>query len=129
MSEHTVPGPNASVIPKSSAVDLGLTRRAAARRKADWSMERTLAAVDRFVRAVVDHIADGEGDLVGLHAMVELQRHMSAAVDTIARHLLSHDRANYRDIGIALGITKQAAAQRYPRASARRRGAQPGPLR
>jgi hypothetical protein len=104
-------------------------RRDRARKNPDWSLERTIGAVSRFVRSIVGHVDDGAGGLADLHALVWLRAELDQAVDTAARHLLEHDDASYREIGAALGIGRDAAAKRYPNASSRRPGGQPGRLR
>jgi DNA invertase Pin-like site-specific DNA recombinase len=78
---------------------------------------------------MVEHVNDGAGDdLADLHFLDDLQRQVADAVDVVARRLLEQG-ASYREVGVALGISRQAAARRYPTASARRAGGQPGGLR
>jgi hypothetical protein len=111
---------------KSTAVDARRARRAAPR----WSFENSLGAATRFVRAIVDHVVlDGHGGLAELHALVLLERRVAEAIDEVALHLLEHDDASYREVGAALGISKSAAEKRYPAASSRPPGGQPGALR
>jgi hypothetical protein len=115
--------------PKTTEVDLGRAARAARRANPDWSMERSLGVPRRFVEAVVEHTRDGYGGLAELHALVELRDGIDSAIDHVARHLLEHDDASYREVGLAVGVTAQAVAKRYPNSSSRQRGAQPGNLR
>lgn len=56
------------------------------------------------------------------------RRLVDIAIDTACLNAL-HDDASYREVGEALGMTFQAAAKRYPGASTRRPGGQPGNLR
>jgi hypothetical protein len=95
--------------------------------------ERTLldsiGAARRFVAAFVTRTRRGEGGLAELTAVVEMRNELDLAIDAIARHLLEHDDCSYKQIGIALDITQQAAAKRYRGASSRRAGGQPSWLR
>lgn len=114
---------------KSTAVDFGRAAREARRANPDWSLEGSLGVIDRFARAIAAHTADGYGGLAELYAVAEAHRRLADVIDAMARHLLTHDDYRYAEIGEALGITAQAVAKRYPGASSRRRGAQPGNLR
>jgi hypothetical protein len=51
------------------------------------------------------------------------------AIDEIAQHLLAVEECSYREVGIALGISRQAAEKRYPDPSARPAGGQWAGLR
>ena len=66
----------------------------------------------------------GEGGLAELTAITELNKSLMIAINEISIHLLAHEDCSYREIGIALGITSQAAAKRYPGASSRPAGGQ-----
>ena len=113
----------------STTVDASAVRRAATRANPNWSLERTMSAVERFVCAIAAHVDDGAGGLAELHAFAELTHQIDGVVDSIARHLLEHDDASYREIGAALGISRQAAVKRYPKTSSRQPGGQPARLR
>jgi hypothetical protein len=115
--------------PKSTAVDLGRAAREARRSNPEWSLERSLGVPRRFVKAVVEHTEDGYGGLAELSALVELRGMLDDAIDRVARHLLENDDASYREVGVALEVSAQAVAKRYPNSSSRQRGAQPGNLR
>jgi hypothetical protein len=47
----------------TTAVDASRARRDEARQRPDWSLERSLGAVERTVTAVVGHTGDGFGGL------------------------------------------------------------------
>lgn len=117
----------------SSTLDAGEQRawlaRAVRRTGPDWSLERSIGAIDRLTRAVANHVGDGVGGLAELTSLVELERSVRDVVDGMARHLLESDDYSYREIGVALGMTRQAVEQRYPGASSRPAGAQSGNLR
>jgi hypothetical protein len=104
-------------------------RRAAARARPDWSLLGSVAAVRRFVAVLAGHTADGFGGLAELHAAVEVQAELAVVIDAMARHLLDHEDASYREVGLALGLSLSAAAKRYPDAGSRRPGGQPARLR
>ena len=89
----------------------------------------SIGAARRFVAAFVERTRRGEGGLAELAAVVELQAATGSAVDAIALHLLTVEDCSYREVGIALGITAQAAAKRYPGASSRPAGGQRAWLR
>jgi hypothetical protein len=112
----------------SSPLDAAREARAARRRNPDWSLERTIKGLSGFTGAVAGHVADGEGGLAELYALVQLQDRLGDIIDTVARHLLETDDYSYREIGEALGITRQAAALRYPGSSSRPAGGQTGNL-
>jgi hypothetical protein len=113
----------------STRDDASRERRSIARKNPDWSLEGTISAVSRFVCSIVGHVDDGAGSLADLYALVRLRDRLDQAIDTAARHLLEHDDASYREVGAALGMTRQAAASRYPSSSSRRPGGQPSRLR
>ena len=89
----------------------------------------SLGAADRLVRAAARRTIDGDGGLAELASAARHLAETADAVDTIARHLLSAEDCSYREIGVALGITAQAAAKRYPGASSRPGGGQRAGLR
>jgi hypothetical protein len=113
----------------STPLDAKREARAARREHPNWSLERTIRALDGFAGAVVGHVDDGVGGLAELHAVVELHRKLGAAIDTMARRLLTDDDYSYREVGEALGITRQAIQLRYRGSSSRPAGGQPGNLR
>lgn len=114
---------------RSEAEQRAWLRRAVARTDPNWSLERAMGAAQRFVDAVAGHTADGVGGLAELNALADLERRVRDVIDETAFRLLAHDDASYREVGIALGITRQAAENRYPRSSSRPAGGQPGNLR
>jgi hypothetical protein len=109
----------------SSAVDV---RSSPGRVREHRSVEDVLGALRRFVRAIERRVDADECGLVELAAVVELAADVVDLRDHLARRLLA-DTFSYREVGIALGISRQAAERRYPGATSRRPGAQPGPLR
>jgi hypothetical protein len=113
----------------STAVDAKRAKREARRADPDWSFDRLLGLIDRSARAIAEHTIDGYGGLAELHAIVDVHRRLGDVIDTMARHLLEHDDASYREIGLVLGIGRTAVEKRYPGASSRPAGGQPGNLR
>jgi hypothetical protein len=97
-------------------------------RRAGRTMLDTISAASRFVTSFVTNTYAGHGGLAELAAIADLERQLVDARDDVARHLLRHDDA-YREIAVALGITPQAAAKRYPGVSSRPAGGQEGRLR
>jgi hypothetical protein len=87
-----------------------------------------MGAAQRFLASHLAHIVDGEGELADLVALTDLAEQVNQTIDTLARRLLSEGYSN-REVGIALGLTRQAVALRYPGKSSRQPGAQPGALR
>jgi hypothetical protein len=89
-----------------------------------------LAALRRILRALSRRFEDG--DIEQLAALVELRDDVERTV-TEAVCGLRHDPtmpASWADLGRALGVSRQAAQQRYGHVGgARRRGGQPGHLR
>lgn len=104
-------------------------RRALAREKDTLSFDRTLAAARSFVNATLGHLLDGEGCEAELAELDELAKAAAAARDAMAERMLAQDDAACREIGRILGIGKSTAEGRYPKASARKPGGQPGHLR
>lgn len=92
-------------------------------------MVGSIEAARRLVRAATRNTRDGYGGLAELAALVELRDEVEVAIDAGALHLLANDDASYREVAVALGITRQAAMKRYPEASSRPQGGQPGNLR
>ena len=92
-------------------------------------MLESIGAARRFVRAFVARTRAGDGGLAELAAVAELHRETDHAIDAIAHHLLKVEDCSYREIGVALGISPQAAAKRYPQASGRPAGGQRSGLR
>ena len=113
----------------STAVDASAEHRAATRAKPGWSLLGSLAAVKRFLEAAAGHVRDGEALLAELAALEEVRVSATEIVDVAARHLLDHHDYSYREIGMALKISPQAVAKRYPSSGTRRPGGQPGNLR
>lgn len=68
------------------------------------------AASRRFARALAARA--GEGDTEGLEQLVEVRAAVDAAILDAARGLYRADYS-WGDIGTLLGITKQAARQRF----------------
>lgn len=93
------------------------------------SMLHTIDAVRGMIIAQERRTRNGEGGLAELTALAELDDVLRRTVDGIARHLLERDDCSYREIGVALGISAQAAAKRYPGVSSRPAGGQPSWLR
>jgi len=89
----------------------------------------SIGAARRFVAAFVERTRRGDGGLAELAAIVALADEIDTAIDAIATELLTANDHSYREIGVALGITAQAAAKRYPGASSRTAGGQPSCLR
>jgi len=92
-------------------------------------MLESVDACARFLRAFRRRTRDGDAGLAELAAVAALRDDLDSAVDEIARHLLAADDCSYREIGVALGISPQAAAKRYPGASGRPAGGQRAGLR
>ena len=88
----------------------------------------TLDAAERLIRAGARRIRHDEGELAELARLAELREVLLVEIDHSATHLLAHD-ASYREIGTALGITRQSAQARYPNASSRPAGGQEAGLR
>jgi len=106
----------------STPVDVTATKR---RRP----MLDTIDAARRIVAAFVVRTRHGDGGLAELASIVALRQETDMAIDAIARHLLAAEDCSYREVGVALGISPQAAAKRYPRASSRPAGGQRAGLR
>src|SRR5262245_31965659 len=81
------------------------------------SVVHTLDGAAAMIRSAGRRIVDGDGDLAELTVLAELAVIVREAVDVAARHLLEHTEASNKEIAYALGITRQAVAKRYPRAS------------
>lgn len=83
---------------------------------------RVIASAGRRVAA---------GDLDNLAALDALRQDLDAAVDAAVAGLRAEPHAySWATIGDELGVTRQAAIQRFPHAGgARRAGGQPGHLR
>ena len=94
------------------------------RERDGWSMLGTIRGARGMVRSFARNTTDGLGGLAELAAMAQLRDELEAAIDACALHLLAEDDASYREIGIALNITPQAAAKRFPGASTRPPGGQ-----
>jgi len=92
------------------------------------SAEDLMGAIGRLLRAMGRRAADGELGLVELAAIVELETELAELRNRVARRLLADD-FSHREIGVALGVSRQAVERRYPGAASRRPGGQPGPLR
>jgi hypothetical protein len=88
----------------------------------------SLGAADRLIRAAARRTVEGDGGLAELAAAARHLAETGAAINAMARHLLAAEEASYKEIGAALDISAQAAAKRYPGASARRPGGQPSHL-
>jgi hypothetical protein len=114
---------------ESTTVDARAERRATARRNPDWSLAGTVEVIERFVHVLEGHTADGYGGLAELAAAVRVHAELGAVIDAMAAHLLANDDCSYREVGVALGVTAQAAAKRFPASSSRRPGGQPAHLR
>ena len=105
-------------------------RRAAVRAREGWSIDEPLGAMERFSRAVLGHVSDGFGGVEELTRLRELSESIAAVEEELARRLLGEpDGCSYADIARVYGISRQAAAARYPAASSRKPGAQPVELR
>jgi hypothetical protein len=87
-----------------------------------------LGALVRFTAAALRRIDAGEGDLVELHRLAEINRTVAVVRDRLARRLLASD-ASQREIAAAIGVTRSAVAQRFSGVSSRRQGGQPSDLR
>lgn len=92
-------------------------------------MLESVAAVSRLVRSFAKNTVDGYGGLSELYAIAELRRELDDVIDTIAAHLLANEDYSYREIGQALGFSRQWARRRYAGMSSRPSGGQPGNLR
>jgi hypothetical protein len=99
------------------------------RERKRWSMLESIAAVHRLIVAQERRARDGEGGLAELAALAALERVLGDTIGAVAIHLLEHDEASYKEIGIALDLTKQGALKRYPGASSRPVGGRPARLR
>ena len=115
--------------PNHEAVASTTVEARRANRRAGRTMFDTIAAASRFVASFVTNTRAGHGGLAELAAITDLEHQLADARDDVARHLLRHDDASYREVAIALGITPQAAAKRYPGASSRPVGGQEARLR
>lgn len=88
------------------------------------------AMVERCLRALARHAADG--DLVALVDLARLRDHIDGhLVDAVANLRAEPLCMSWAEIGAVLGITRQAAAERFAKAGggARRTGGQPRRLR
>jgi hypothetical protein len=85
----------------------------------------------RLLRAYVRRIGDGDGDLVALVELAALRDEIDAyLVDAVAQLRHSTRPASWAEIGLAFGISRQTAQERYGKVGgARRPGGQPGHLR
>jgi hypothetical protein len=85
----------------------------------------------RLLRAYVRRGADGDGDLAVLEDMTALVHELEGyRIDLIAELRHSTRPASWREIGEALGISRQSAQRKYGKVGgARRVGGQPGRLR
>jgi hypothetical protein len=70
------------------------------------------AATARLVRAVGRRVQDPED----LTELVKIRDALDEAFDIAVHHL--REERSYEEIGKALGVTRQAVAQRWPRKSA-----------
>jgi len=128
---HRVSSADADLVDPAGAEERrAAERRAAQRARSSWSLDNTLGAAERFVRSTAGHCQDGtaEAGEEELARLVAMRAELDAGIDAVATRLLGWG-SSYREIGEALGITRQAAQSRYPRASARKPGAQPVGLR
>lgn len=125
----TAPG----TAPPASGVNAALTPEAPgegapAGGRREYSNAEYARFVGRILRAMQRRLADGDieslPDLVALHE--ETARLITASV-----HALRADphRYSWDQVARVLGITRQAAQQRFRGAGARRPGGQPGDLR
>lgn len=72
----------------------------------------------------------GAGDITTLSELVRLRETIDRAMDDAALALRRDHMASYAELGRELGITRQAAAKRWPTPGVGRRvGGQPGNLR
>jgi hypothetical protein len=85
--------------------------------------------VARVVRAAGRRVADG--DIDGLSELVALRADLDAAIENAVIGLRAEPHAqSWGAIAARLGVTRQAAMQRWPQArGARRPGGQPSHLR
>jgi len=103
-------------------------RRAAQRARSGWTLDGSLGAAERFLRSTTGHVIDGAGDIEELARLAAMRDELDGAMDEAARRLLGWG-ASYREVGEALGISRQSVERRYPGASSRKPGAQPVGLR
>jgi hypothetical protein len=83
----------------------------------------------RIAKALAHRVAD-DGDLDALPALVDLDELTSQLVVAAVHALRAEPHArSWAAIGRSLGITRQAAQQRFGGDGARRPGGQPGALR
>jgi hypothetical protein len=113
---------------ESTEVDASRTRPINEQRRAERGLEGSLGAVSRFLGAFERHVDGGEGDLAELRQVHDLITRMRALEDRLAVRLLNEDYS-YREVGIALDLRRTAVEKRYPKASSRPLGGQPGALR
>jgi hypothetical protein len=89
----------------------------------------TIEGVNSMLKAAHNRIDAGEYTLVELAALAEVKVTVEAVIDAAVRWLGSNDEASYRELGIALGVTRSAVEKRWPGISGREEGGQPSRLR
>jgi len=125
---HRVSSADADLVDPAGAEDRAAARRAAQRARSGWTLDGSLGAAERFLRSTTGHVIDGAGDIEELARLAAMQETLAGAIDEAARRLLGWG-ASYREVGEALGISRQSVERRYPGASSRKPGAQPVGLR
>lgn len=95
-----------------TAVHVSLTGQSAKEKKVVETPEFVKFA-RRILRAAARRV--GDRDIEGLTELVMLRSEIDAAIDTAVLNLRSADggQYSYTDIGRVLGITRQAAQQRF----------------
>ena len=89
----------------------------------------TLEGVNSMLRAGHKRIADGEYSLAELARLAEVKVTAETLIDAAVNWLGAHDDVSYRELGIALGRTRQAVEKKWPGVSGREAGGQPSRLR
>jgi hypothetical protein len=104
----------------------GLTSR---RPKRPKTMLEAIDGIRCQIVKKTERAREGEMGLAELTALAELIPVLTDTIDAVALHLLRYDEASYREIAIALGITRTAAVKRYRGNSTRPVGGREARLR